>query len=236
MSSLVAAPKPNYADAVRLGVDVRSVNKAIPSEQDVMPTVDNIISDINGATKLDLNQGYHQLELTPETRDATTDPAKVESIIQIEKPTKVPPATTMIGREINISLPLTSNRKTTAIERRVKANDVAAKQSMKTYTDERKQTRHANITDERKHTRHANITVERKHTRHANITVGDKVRIMGRKSFSPKIHAVTKKKKKKKKKLYLTPNRQMYNASHYHKITAIYTHAHTWTHVHRHSS
>ena len=43
-------------------------------------------------------------------------------------------------------------------------------------------------------------------------------------------------KKKKKKKLYLTPNRQMYNASHYHKITAIYTHAHTWTHVHKHSS
>ena len=42
--------------------------------------------------------------------------------------------------------------------------------------------------------------------------------------------------KKKKKKLYLTPNRQMYNASHYHKITAIYIHAHTWTHVHRHSS
>ena len=42
--------------------------------------------------------------------------------------------------------------------------------------------------------------------------------------------------KKKKNKLYLTPNRQMYNASHYHKITAIYTHAHTWTHVHRHSS
>ena len=134
-----------------------------------------------------------KLELTPETRDATTDPAKVESIIQIEKPTKVPPATTMIGREINISLPLTSHRKTTAIERRVKANDVAAKQSMKTYSDERKHTRHANITDERKHTRHANITDERTHTRHANITVGDKVRIVGRKSFSPKIHAVTRK-------------------------------------------
>ena len=26
------------------------------------------------------------------------------------------------------------------------------------------------------------------------------------------------------------------HASHYHKITAIYTHAHIWTHVHRHSS
>ena len=39
------------------------------------PTVDDIISDLNGATtfsKLDLNQGYHQLELTPESRDATT--------------------------------------------------------------------------------------------------------------------------------------------------------------------
>ena len=68
--------------------------------------------------------------------------------------TKVPPATAMIGREINIGLPQTSNRKTTAIERRVKANDVAAKQLMKTYAD------------------------EHRHTRHANITVGDKVLIM----------------------------------------------------------
>ena len=33
--------------------------------------------------------------------------------------------------------------------------------------------------------------------------------------------------------LYLTPNRQMYNASHIiYKIKAIYTHAHMWTHVH----
>ena len=87
--------------------------------------------------------------------------------------TKVPPTTAMIGREINIGLPLTSNRKTTAIERRVKANDVAAKQSMKTYAD------------------------EHRHTRHANITVGDKVLIVekknGRKSFSPKIYTVTRK-------------------------------------------
>ena len=87
--------------------------------------------------------------------------------------TKVPPATAMIGREINIGLPQTSNRKTTAIERRVKANNVAAKQSMKTYAD------------------------EHRHTRHSNITVGDKVLIMekknGRKSFSPKIYTVTRK-------------------------------------------
>ena len=206
---------------------------AVPSEQDVMPTVDEIISDLDGATKLNLNQGYRQLELTPdattdqkltpETRDATTDPAKVESIIQIEKPTKVPPATAMIGQKLNIGLPLTSNRKTTEIGRRVKANDVAAKQLMKTYadehwhtrhanitdehrhtrhaniTDEHRHTRHANITDEHRHTRHANITDELRHARHANITLGDKVLIIllekknGRKSFSPKIYTVTRK-------------------------------------------
>ena len=211
VSSVVAAPKPNNANAVRLCVDMRSVNNAVPSEQDVMPTVDDIISDLDGATKLNLNQGYHQLELTPETRDATSDQkltpetrdatidhVKVESIIQIDKPTKVPPATEMIGQEINIGLPLTSNRKTSAIERRVKANDVAAKQSMKTYADEHRHTRHANITDEYRHTtRHANITDEHRHTRHANITVGDKLLIMekknARKSFSPKIYTVTRK-------------------------------------------
>ena len=54
VSSLVATPTPNYADAVRLGVDMRSVNNAVPSKQDVMPTVDDIISDLNDAIKLDL--------------------------------------------------------------------------------------------------------------------------------------------------------------------------------------
>ena len=75
VSPLVAAPNPNNADAVRLCVDMRCVNKAVLRERHVMPTVDDIISDLNGATtfsKLDLNQGYHQLELTPESRDATT--------------------------------------------------------------------------------------------------------------------------------------------------------------------
>ena len=75
VSPLVAAPKPNNADAVRLCVDMRCVNKAVLRERHVMPTVDDIISDLNGATtfsKLDLNQRYQQLELTPESRDATT--------------------------------------------------------------------------------------------------------------------------------------------------------------------
>ena len=41
---------------------------------------------------------------------------------------------------------------------------------------------------------------------------------------------------KERKKLYLTPNRQIYNASHIiYTIRAIYTHAYAWTHVHKHS-
>ena len=45
--------------------------------------------------------------------------------------------------------------------------------------------------------------------------------------------------REERKKLYLTPNRQMYNASKSHiryKIRAIYTHAYAWTHVNKHSS
>ena len=40
-----------------------------------MPTIDDPVADINGATvfsKLDLSAGYHQLELAPENRNITT--------------------------------------------------------------------------------------------------------------------------------------------------------------------
>ncbi|CAB4016982.1 Hypothetical predicted protein, partial [Paramuricea clavata] len=40
-----------------------------------MPTVDDLITDLNGATvfsKLDLSSGYHQFELSPESRNITT--------------------------------------------------------------------------------------------------------------------------------------------------------------------
>ena len=75
VSPLVVAPKPKNPNAVRLCVDMRRTNEAVLRERHVMPTVDDVINDLNGATvfsKLDLNQGYHQLELTPESRDVTT--------------------------------------------------------------------------------------------------------------------------------------------------------------------
>ena len=45
-------------------------------ERLVMPTIDDIVSELNGAkvfSKLDLNDGYHQLELDEESRSVTTN-------------------------------------------------------------------------------------------------------------------------------------------------------------------
>ena len=53
----------------------RQANKAIKRERHVTPTIKEMIGDLNGAkvfTKLDLNQGYNQLELAPESRYITT--------------------------------------------------------------------------------------------------------------------------------------------------------------------
>ena len=75
VSPIVAAPKLKDLKAVRLCVDMRMANQAILRERHLTPTVDDIIHDLNGASvfsKLDLNQGYHQLELGPESRYITT--------------------------------------------------------------------------------------------------------------------------------------------------------------------
>ena len=56
-------------------VDMRQANKAIKCERHVTLTIKEMIGDLNGAkvfTKLDLNRGYSQLELAPESRYITT--------------------------------------------------------------------------------------------------------------------------------------------------------------------
>ena len=53
---------------------MREANKAISRERHLLPTLDEVIHDLNGATvfsKLDLNQGYHQLLLHPDSRHIT---------------------------------------------------------------------------------------------------------------------------------------------------------------------
>lgn len=59
---------------IRLCVDMRVANSAIIREPYQIPTLNEILHEFNGCTKsttLDLNQGYHQLSLDPESRDLT---------------------------------------------------------------------------------------------------------------------------------------------------------------------
>ena len=75
VSPIVVAPKPKSPGKVRVCVDMRQENKAIKRERHVTPTIKEMIGDLNGAevfSKLDLNQGYNQLELAPESRYITT--------------------------------------------------------------------------------------------------------------------------------------------------------------------
>lgn len=74
VSNVVVVPKKDTG-RVRVCVDMRQANKAILRVRHIQPTVNEIIHDLNGATvfsKLDLNQGYNQLELAPESRYITT--------------------------------------------------------------------------------------------------------------------------------------------------------------------
>jgi len=72
VSPIVTPPKKN--GDVRLCVDMREANKAIERERHPMPTVDELIHDMNGAkvfSKLDLKCGYNQLVLEEESRPIT---------------------------------------------------------------------------------------------------------------------------------------------------------------------
>ena len=75
VSPIVVAPKPKKPGEIRLCVDMRRANTAIQRERHVTPTIDDMIMDLNGSkvfSKLDLNAGYHQLELHLDSRNITT--------------------------------------------------------------------------------------------------------------------------------------------------------------------
>jgi hypothetical protein len=64
VSNLVVAPKPNVPKEIRLCVDTRKTNLALKRERHVTPTIDDIVSELNGSTvfsKVDLYKGFHQL-------------------------------------------------------------------------------------------------------------------------------------------------------------------------------
>ena len=74
VSPVVIVPKRD-SDDIRLCVDMTQPNKAIKRIRHVIPTLDEIRCDLNGAkyfSKMDLSKGYHQLELDESSRSITT--------------------------------------------------------------------------------------------------------------------------------------------------------------------
>ena len=73
VSPLVVVPK--EGDDVRLCVDMRRANTAIVRERYPVPTIQEMLAELNGAqvfSKLDLRQGFFQCELEPSSREITT--------------------------------------------------------------------------------------------------------------------------------------------------------------------
>jgi transposase InsO family protein len=74
VSPLVVVPKADGKD-IRVCVDMRRANEAIVRERHPIPTIEEVLYDLNGATvfsKIDLKWGFHQVELDEESRDITT--------------------------------------------------------------------------------------------------------------------------------------------------------------------
>ena len=74
ISPIVVVPKKTEGK-VRVCVDMRAANSAIRRERHATPTLDELKTMLSGAkvfSKVDLNQGYNQLELAEESRYITT--------------------------------------------------------------------------------------------------------------------------------------------------------------------
>lgn len=73
ISPLVVVPK--SGGDVRVCVDMRRANEAIIRERHPIPTVEELLHDLNGSTafsKIDLKWGFHQILLSEESRHITT--------------------------------------------------------------------------------------------------------------------------------------------------------------------
>ena len=60
---------------IKICVDIRRANEAIQREKLPIPTVNEVLEEMNGSTvfsKLDMNMGFHQIELEEASRDITT--------------------------------------------------------------------------------------------------------------------------------------------------------------------
>ena len=74
VSLIVVVPKKGQ-NKIRICIDMRAANKAIKRKRHPTPTLNELKTILSGAnvfSKLDLNQGYNQLELAEESRYITT--------------------------------------------------------------------------------------------------------------------------------------------------------------------
>ena len=70
VSPLVVVPKVGGKD-IRVCVDMRRANEAIIRERHPIPTIEEVLYDLNGATvfsKIDLKSGFHQIKLESHLR------------------------------------------------------------------------------------------------------------------------------------------------------------------------
>ena len=73
VSPLVVVPKPD--GDVRICVGMRRANQAIIRERQSIPTVEEVLQDLNGSrvfSRVDLKWGFHQILLAEESRHVTT--------------------------------------------------------------------------------------------------------------------------------------------------------------------
>ena len=73
VSPVVVVPK--SSGDIRLCIDMRQANTAVKRERYPIPTIDEVVQDMSQSkvfSKLDLKSVYHQIELSPESRDITT--------------------------------------------------------------------------------------------------------------------------------------------------------------------
>ena len=74
VSPPVVTPKKDQSQ-IRLNVDMRVANQAIPRRHTQHPTIDDVVNELSGSTmfsNLDMSKGYHQLELDLSSRNITT--------------------------------------------------------------------------------------------------------------------------------------------------------------------
>ena len=74
VSPPVVTPKKDQSQ-IRLNVDMRVANQAIPRRHTQHPTIDDVVNELSGSTvfsHLDMSKGYHQLELDLSARNIST--------------------------------------------------------------------------------------------------------------------------------------------------------------------